>query len=152
MQQCNEVFKINSFISNFKVIHCNIRSIHKNFDELKILLSQMEQAFDCIILSETHQIQNLGLYKLDGYSITYINGSVNQNDGVVIYLRSHINYKYKVVSFHEISLIQIVINYHNTKIYMLAAYRSPSLDPVNLNIDLYQHLQSLKTTHMIIIS
>ncbi|KAJ8969391.1 hypothetical protein NQ314_001790 [Rhamnusium bicolor] len=77
MQQCNEVFKINKSASNFKIMHSNIRSIHKNLDELKILLSQVTEYFDCIVLTETHYIECLRMCEIDGYSVIYNNGSVN---------------------------------------------------------------------------
>ena len=40
----------------------------------------METLFDYIVLSETHQKNNLGLYKLEGYSAICNNGSLNQNE------------------------------------------------------------------------
>lgn len=147
MQQCNEVFKINNFASNFKIMHCNIRSIHKNLDELKILLCQMTEPFECIVLTETHHIEYLGMYDIDGYSILYNNGLLNQNDGVVIYLRNNLIYDYEIVLFHEISLIEVQITYQSQKIYLLAAYRSPSLEPMQFNMDLYYHLLSIKTAN-----
>lgn len=144
IKECNEVFKINRFTSNFTFMHCNIRSIQKNLDELKISLTQMENPFDCIILTETHRIENLSLYQLEGYSVIYNNGSLNQNDGVLVYLRQNINHDFKIVLFHEISLIELEITYLETKILILAIYRSPSSGTMQFNNDLYQYLQTSK--------
>lgn len=37
---------------NLKIIHLNIRSLNKNFDELAVLLESLKCNFDLIILSE----------------------------------------------------------------------------------------------------
>lgn len=46
---------------NFKIIHNNIRSMEKNFDELKLLLRTYPGEFHVIVLTETFTIPDLNL-------------------------------------------------------------------------------------------
>ena len=101
----------------------------------------MDHSFECIILTETHKITNLGLHQINGYKILYNNGSLNINDGMVVYIKEHLEYNFDIIMFHAISVIELQLSFNNKKIYILAIYRSPSLDPTQFNIDLYNHLQ-----------
>lgn len=58
---------------NFKIFPNKIRSACKNNDELKIVLGNFEQNFDCIVLTETHIILEPYIYNLSGYN-TFYNG------------------------------------------------------------------------------
>ena len=71
--QCSKVFEINNNIANFKICHLNICSINKNLDEFKVFLSQFDFQYDCIVLTDTFQLQDLDLefFKLDKYNLIY---------------------------------------------------------------------------------
>lgn len=73
----------------FKIFHVNIRSISKNFDELNILLDSLKTKFDIIVLSETWQIKDIDVFHLNGYTIEYSVGNLNQNDGVAIFIKKY---------------------------------------------------------------
>lgn len=51
--------------SNFNILHFNIRSIRKNFEELIIYLHRIElNNIDVIVLSETFKVDNLDDFKI----------------------------------------------------------------------------------------
>lgn len=142
--QCSQVYKINEDFLNFKMMHNNIRSINKNLDEMKMILSQQEIQFDCIVFSETHQIENLALYYMEGYSLIYNEAKFNKNDGIVIFLKDSLPYNSSIIKLHEISIIKLEIFFNNRTISIMAVYRSPSLDPNQFNLDLQTLLMSQK--------
>lgn len=79
--------------SFIKLFHVNIRSINKNHESLKSLLSSLAISFDIIVLSE------LWTYKLEcydhlfqGYRFHYITNSTNHSSGVGIYIKDHLTY------------------------------------------------------------
>lgn len=59
--QAKQVLKVNSCHCNFKIIHNNIRSIAKNLDEFIIFLEELDSSIDCIVLTETRIIDDIGV-------------------------------------------------------------------------------------------
>jgi hypothetical protein len=54
---CNNVNELNALFNNntkFKILHQNIRSVRKNFDEFCVALNQLTFAFDIIVLTESY--------------------------------------------------------------------------------------------------
>lgn len=85
-EDCRAIFSGGSKL-DFKLLHTNIRSINKNIDEFRILLTDLNQDFQCIALSETWRIGITDLYNIPGYNLLYNHGDINQNDGFVIYIK-----------------------------------------------------------------
>ena len=123
----NEVLEINQHNCNIKLLHNNIRSIGKNLEEFKCYMRQFTTDIECIILTETWQVQDLDLCHMDGYDLIYNKGTFNQNDGVIIYIKSDLVYTHEIVQFpNNNKVIQLRLIYNNKKIIITAAYRSPS--------------------------
>lgn len=55
-------------------------------------------------------------------------GNFNQNDGLVIYIKSSYNYISEIVKIHEFAAIKLTIKLENCNLLILGVYRSPSLD------------------------
>jgi len=72
--------------SMLNIMHLNIRSLQKNFDELVILINNFKN-LDIIILSETFVLPEINYFSISGYSIHYNNAEFNKNDGTVIYTK-----------------------------------------------------------------
>ena len=68
------------------IIHLNICSIFKHFEELLILIHELKYYPDVIICTETKKI-DINLYNIQGYTAYYNNGNINQNDGVITYIK-----------------------------------------------------------------
>nr|CAH7724562.1 unnamed protein product [Callosobruchus chinensis] len=64
--------------------------ISKNLDELLILLRCLEANFHCILY-------NTKLYSIPGYNLIYNRGGTNKNNGVIIYVKSNLQYSYEGV-------------------------------------------------------
>lgn len=119
---------VNNFIKsendfNIRIFHVNIRSLNKNLDSLKIVLSQIECFYDFIVLTETWKMQDISLFEVPGYSLIYNYGSVNQNDGVAVYIRENINFVHHIVTIDLLNIIQIEVFYEGCCMSLVAVYR-----------------------------
>jgi len=112
----------------------NICSIQKHFDELCIILDNIETKFEVIILTaawlglEGISINN---FQMNGYTVHASERNKNKNDKVVIYLKNTLH----VISVSEINIQNITtleIVFKKSKIDFLTypLYRSP-----NSNVD-----------------
>lgn len=110
----------------FSLVHCNIRSISKNFDQFCVYLSEYSASFDVIVLSETWKIEDPSLYSLAGYNVIYCDGGVNKCDGVVMYLNKIYKYTHKSVKLGDVWSLVVEICFDNFTVDVLAAYRPPS--------------------------
>lgn len=129
---------------SFNLFHTNIRSIGKNYDELKVYLEQFETKFQCIILSETYKVTDLSFFKMQDYDIIYNNGNINKNDGIILYLNKTLNYSVQIVNIDVIKAIQVKFNYKNKSIFITAVYRPPSTcEKLFLN-KLHDYLRSIE--------
>lgn len=146
-EEPKNVIQVNKNVENFKILHNNIRSINKNLDELKILLNNMEVDIDCIVLTETWKLEYPDLFNIEGYNMLYNCGEINQNDGVVAYIKSSLKFKYEVNKIGKIKVLNITINFNkNHIIHIIAVYRSPATDPYEFNTNLQNYLQTISKT------
>ena len=126
-----------------KIFHTNIRSINKNFDNLLLTLNQYIGVFDIIVLTETWIVYNLNNFTINGYDILYNNSKLNQNDGVIVYVKSELNYSYDIVKIGPlINAIQIKIDNDETTVYITALYRLHMIKIEQFIIDLRSYLKS----------
>lgn len=143
--ECNKVLEINEHNCNIKLLHNNIRSIGKNLEEFKCYIRQFTTEIECIVLTETWQVQDLDLCHMDGYNIVYNEGTFNQNDGVIIYIKSDLVYTYEIIQLpNDNKVIQLRLNHNNKKIIINAAYRSPSSCPLEFIANIKYLLQNCK--------
>lgn len=65
----------------------NIRSIQRNFDVLLVALGKIDTLFDIILLTECWIHESSLIPQLTGYNYFKTNKIINQNSGVVAYVR-----------------------------------------------------------------
>lgn len=139
----NNSFKTNIVNEDFKIFHMNIRSVQKNVEDFYVLLNNISVNFDVIILTETHKLHDPFLFKLQGYNTVYNYGTLNQNDGILAFIRENFNYNSKTVNIGEIKALKILIALsNNRKIDITSVYRSPSKCPKLFNTKLIEYLSS----------
>lgn len=130
-------------ITEFSVIHNNIRSIHKNLNEFIVLLSQFKEDFDCIVLTETHKIFDLSLLNIETHNIIYNEGIYNKNDGVVIYIKKCYQYESVIVPLGSMSILNVKIEKNNKVINIIGIYKSPTIKCNDFNEQLGNYLSHL---------
>lgn len=140
--KCNEIFIDNH--KKFTLLHNNIRSISKNFDNFQTMVHQINTTLDCIILSETWRIYDTNLFYFEGYETIYNKGDLNQNDGVIVFLKNDYNYDTEIIKIHESMALKITIKMGvNEKLILTCIYRSPASCVDEFN----NHLKNYLETH-----
>lgn len=133
----NRIKYFKSVKNLINILHINIRSVRKNFDELLLLIETYNlELLDVIVLSECWQIEYIDNFYIPNYRTYYNNSKINQNDGVLIYVKNTITSTMTNTNLplSNITLSSLYLKIHNTNITVTACYRSPSTDP-NLFID-----------------
>lgn len=129
---------------DFSILHTNIRSILKNFDEFLVFISAIKRSFDIIVLSETWKVQQVDLFEIEGYKMIYNYGDLNQNDGIIVYLKKNIEFTYNVVQIGDIKAIHLELSGLEEKICITAIYRSPSTCPLLFVQELENYLKAIQ--------
>jgi hypothetical protein len=88
------------------LFHLNIRSLKKNYTNLKICLDSIDNKFNIIALSETWlKDYSADLYTLDGYHHEHLTRDNSAGGGVSLYLQDSLMYKVRSdLNYHDISL------------------------------------------------
>lgn len=131
--QCIDCSDLKNYVDKNKkilnVLHLNIRSITKNFNEFLSFLEAYDSFCDIIVLTETWQIHSDN-FNINGYTVFYNNAKHNQNDGIVIYVNSSLNPKIKNVKLElsGVTLTCIDVTINNIAFCISCIYRPPSTD------------------------
>lgn len=110
IKQFNNIFDIKNAQGTFSVYHNNIRSIQKNFEQFEVYISEYHNFFSCIILTETWNITNINLFKIDGYEIIQSDNKLNKNDGILVYIKKELQYKYECIKVGLTNAVNLTIS------------------------------------------
>lgn len=153
--KCSNSSQIDNLVYEKKglfILHLNIRSLNKNFDELKLFINSLKTSPDVIICSETHKITLPALYQIENYSLFYVDSEINKWDGTCVYVASGIKHKntIKKINRMKVILTELEIGYDNLLITSL--YRSHCIAISDFINDLHKYLDDLKNTrnHLVI--
>ena len=127
--------ELHNIHNSFNILHLNIHSLVAKYDELKCLLSDLDQKnnhLDIIMLNETLlNNERLGLVQLTGYELITKNRN-SRDGGVAIYINENINYKRRqdlevdVEREIESVTIEIQTNKRCDNIVVSSLYRIPN--------------------------
>ncbi|KAL3288404.1 hypothetical protein HHI36_002852 [Cryptolaemus montrouzieri] len=87
----HQVYKINNKNFSFKLLHQNIKSVNKNFDEFKVYMAELPSIMDCIVLSENWVVDYVDVFNLSVYRLIYNEGSFNKVDGLIVYVEKDLH-------------------------------------------------------------
>lgn len=133
---------INIFFSkinhqNFKellIIHLNIRSLRKYWNEINIQLKDHIKTIDILIFTEIAIPENENvLYNIQGFKSTFLNRTKKKGGGIVIYMKEHlqgeiVQKEQNKISNHE--LIHAKLQLNGKKWNVLAIYRPPNTNKI----------------------
>lgn len=119
---CNTL--ITNHTNSLKIFSLNIRSIYKNLDSLIVLLARLSFVNDIIILTECWLNENKPVPHIDNYVTYFSRKCLNQNDGIVIYVKKSI--RCTVVEPNVVGANFLLLSI-DPDTYILASYRSPSI-------------------------
>lgn len=83
----NKILKTESTTSALTILSVNIRSINCNFDMFLVFLSLLGTPIDVLVLTECWTNEHIQLPNITNYTLHYTKKKLNQNDGVVAYVR-----------------------------------------------------------------
>jgi len=125
------------------IIHLNIRSLQRNYDELVILVNSLKN-IDIIILSETFILSEVSFFAIDGYSIFYNHAEFNKNDGVVMYIKNNLNIiSVDTIKLSQITLLRAIFTYNNITHGITSFYRMPAAGAETFITEFSQYLTEL---------
>jgi len=139
---------VNDINLNYLNILClNIRSINAHFDELILYLENDIKCkqIDILVLTETWHNTISCHYKMAGYNLFFSSTKRNQNDGIIIFVKNHINTEFFDFNFTENNIVKLSLNINNIPITIICVYRSPSVDNITLVNSLKEVLVSLNS-------
>lgn len=130
--ECHK-FLNTSTCSSLSIIHMNVRSISKNFEQFRILLYSLRVCFDVIILTECWLTKAVTLPVIEGYKSFLTTRNSNQNAGIVMYIKNNLkNYTIHEPLAEECDSLICKLDSHTA---IVAAYRSPSYRHINKFLD-----------------
>lgn len=128
--------------NDLTIVSQNIRSVYSNLDDLNLTLSSLSFLPDLVILTECRLQSNKPIPALTNYTTSATTHHLNQNDGVVAYVRNTIQANTKEIILDDASCIQIELQDN----IILGIYRSPSNNNAELFINsLSSYLESTKS-------
>lgn len=113
--------------STFSFFHLNIRSLRKHFDELLIVLSELQTKFQIIILTESWLTEENHFFRLPGYVNFHNLAKNNQSDSTTIFIREELGATVTDLNWASANATGITLDLENHTFNILTVYRSPSL-------------------------
>lgn len=89
-------------------------------------------------------VDDINLFKLNGYRHVYNEGRYNRNDGTIVYVRENINFEHENIQLGEITAIDLNIQNNNERIRLTAIYKSPKYVITDFNEKLALYLEDKK--------
>lgn len=113
--------------SSCTVVHVNIRSLRKYWNEFRILCSAVNLSVDVFVLSEINiAAEATSEFFLPGYSSTFTTRSSGRGGGIAVFVRDTWYVTNLSASFKHAECIAINITNSLNSICVLAVYRPPS--------------------------
>lgn len=146
-EKCKD--NIGSIEDKLTIIHQNIRSIQKNFDNFAIFLTRLNFAPDLIILTECRLSDKTPKFDLNNYECFYSQHYLNQSDGIAVFYKSGLQVTINEPPFQDANCLTISIADEFT---ICGIYRSPSHHNIqNFCTSLEKIMQTCNTPSCVII-
>jgi hypothetical protein len=135
-------------ISGLRFFHLNVRSLNKNWDELKIVLTNQIGKFSVLLLSEVSVNVHksvLSYYSLHGYSLYHKTRNGKRGGGLFMYIRSNISVKVDEKDFKNFEGLCCTLQINDPlpfRIRVLAVYRPPNSSRLLFTDEIKKYLQS----------
>lgn len=141
------------------ILHQNIRSARKNFDQLLVFLQYCNIRYDVIVLSEAWLAEKDSFqFQIPGYSVFYGFNKYNKCDGLVLFTKVELSADVSVVS--EVvgaNVLKLHFSYRNVfNYYISCCYRPPScsaddyVESLALYLENFQTLSCQNVVHILL--
>ena len=146
LSQSKFISNINSGCKNdLLLLHYNVRSLNKNFDQLVFFLDQLKTESSVIGISETWLKDTPSFFSIDGFSFVTNSRTEKRGGGVGLYISSGLSYavkeEFNVIS-NSIESIFVEIEFAEKKNVIIGeVYKPPNSNPKDF-IDTFQMMLS----------
>ena len=139
-------------VSGISILHLNIRSICKHWNQLKAALQLQIGKFDVLILSEIGVQTVDDYYNLDGYNSFSKTRNSQRGGGILLFIKENIHFEIKDSAYCHFENICGVLTVENSiKILLLAVYRPPSNNKLGFINELKELCRNIKFKNVILI-
>lgn len=108
------------------MVHLNIRSLRKYFNEFLTLLKTCEEKIDLIILSEVNiKREELALYAISGYNIHANLRETKKGGGIIIYAKENLNFDVDIIDTSAAETLRVKLKAEKKFLHVIATYRPP---------------------------
>jgi predicted Holliday junction resolvase-like endonuclease len=108
------------------ILHLNIRSLNKNWNELEVVLDSQLGIFDVLALSEISVHDHEIKYELEGYNSYYKRRAGKRGGGLALFVKESIRFIPSPVDFYLFEGISgSIILENKIQLYLLVVYRPP---------------------------
>lgn len=104
------------------VLTVNIRSIHRNIDSLLLFIANADVEMDVIVLTECWINKHSIIPCIKNYNFVSSTQTLNQNDGVIVYVRKNLPFVSYEPSIAEGNCIVVTLCKEYT---IICSYRPP---------------------------
>lgn len=126
---CNSFNRILGPITNnsLTLIHVNIRSLRKHWDEFQISVCCLKPSVDIFVITEiTVTSLQCNQFVLDGYKEFFCTRDNSRGGGIAVYIQNKWLPSSYSVSFQHAESIGIKLLHSDFSLFLLAVYRPPS--------------------------
>lgn len=122
------------------VLHLNVRSLKKNWNQLLILLNNQIGVFDILVITEVSRVFDKEVYWLEGYYSVFKLRTFQRGGGLAIFFKNNVIFdEINVHTFLSFEGIIGSVKLPNGKLFTLIAhYRPPNLSKVSFISELDQ--------------
>lgn len=152
MYECEPEYSTLVYGSVFSIVHINIRSIRKNFDQLLLFFVEKQKWPSIIILSEVWAFdEEIEHYNISGYATMKKCNQDYRSGGVVIYYKQEIRVKQLENNFRSADVISGTFELGNTAIQIVGIYRLQRHSPSVFNNELRLFLARQRAQNLAVI-
>lgn len=131
----------------FSVFLLNIRSLNKHYNELVLLLHDLNWVLDVVVLTETWTDESTSFPHIEGFDIFNTISSKNRADGVVVYVREELRASSIEHSVTDCNCLQVNIIVEGQPYSLFCVYRSPSYTDPSPFLNSFTNLLNHNTHH-----
>lgn len=119
-------YAINQSCKSLQIIHINVCSLRKYFNQLLVLLQPCIDAIDIIILTEINITEEyVSIYNIPNFTKHAYTRTNKRGGGIMVYIRDHIKYEANNVNCTAFEGVYIKFSIDNYDAQLIAVYRPP---------------------------
>lgn len=141
IDDAREQLKCNKILN---ILHFNIRSIRKNYNNLLLYLQGLDiDNVDILILSESWEVTTVSNFDIPGFCVFHNGSKHNKCDGLLAYVRESLYVEMMLIPFSQTNIMRLCLEVGGVSYGVSASYRPPSINEERYIEDLNRYLVEL---------